>query len=617
MIHCVAWYSILSRAIRAFSVNDETIGAVTRTTAEKTKAEKLKRESKGLASLLTRSYLIHLGITVVLSLVFAWLMVSVSTNGEVQTFDPFNILEIDTGADSKAIKKAYRRLSLQYHPDKNPGDRAAEAKFMMISKAYEALTDEQAKENWEKYGNPDGKQSLQFALGLPSFLLETKYRNLVLIGYLIIMVVVVPLSVWTYYSDSSKYGEKDVMYDTYAWFHHSLSEHVPKRNLPEALAGAAEFRKRNYPKTSEEREEVRKTTALIRSQMTQPKYGNPVCLKGNMLLHTHLLRKTSLLTEQWRDDLRYMLRRSTALIDAMISVCKHQDWLQAVISCIGFGQYMTQAMWVKDSPLLQIPHFTEENAKECVVITGKTEAPIATVQQYRDLPDDEKMGLSRFTATQKKDVMDYLKNIFPDVEVTSRVFVDDDEDSNIYENDLVTVEVTLLRRSLAEGQRAGLVHAPFFPFPKMEAWWVILGQLKGGKTISIEKVGSSARKVVHQIKFLAPPKGEYEFDLLILPNGYIGCDQTVKVKMAVLDSSVLPEYKVHPDDAALDDEPTLWEEMLNAHVEQDSDDEEEDEEGSEDEKPMVSAAEKKKEQLRKARQAADDDDDDDDDDSED
>ena len=109
-----------------------------------------------------------------------------STDGEVNTFDPFSILEIDRGADNKQIKRAYRDLSLKYHPDKNPNNPAAEARFMMVAKAYEALTDETAKENFEKYGNPDGKQSLEVSIGLPSFLLDTANRNLVLMVYLII-----------------------------------------------------------------------------------------------------------------------------------------------------------------------------------------------------------------------------------------------------------------------------------------------------------------------------------------------------------------------------------------------------------------------------------------------
>ena len=63
---------------------------------------------------------------------------------------------------------------------------------MMVAKAYEALTNPVAKENWEKYGNPDGKQSLAVSIGLPEFLLNTDNRNLVLLTYLIVMVVVIP-----------------------------------------------------------------------------------------------------------------------------------------------------------------------------------------------------------------------------------------------------------------------------------------------------------------------------------------------------------------------------------------------------------------------------------------
>jgi preprotein translocase subunit Sec63 len=56
-------------------------------------------------------------------------------------FDPYAILGIELGADAKDIKRAYRSLSLQYHPDKNPGNKMAEDMFMKIAKAYEALTD--------------------------------------------------------------------------------------------------------------------------------------------------------------------------------------------------------------------------------------------------------------------------------------------------------------------------------------------------------------------------------------------------------------------------------------------------------------------------------------------
>ena len=607
-----AWISIIRRVYGAFVVNDEAIGAISRTSAEKIKAEQLKKDSKGLATLIkNKGFMINLGITIVLTMVFLWLAVSVSTNGEVNSFDPFTILEIDSTADLKQIKKAFRSLSLKYHPDKNPGDRAAEARFMMVSKAYEALTDEQARENWEKYGNPDGKQSLEVSIGLPDFLLDTSNRNLVLMVYLIIMVGVIPFSVWSYYADSSKFGEKDVMYDTYSWFHYTLNEHTLMKSLPEVLAGSAEFRKRNVPKTAQDKEDIGQLMSLVRSQMQKPKYNHPVCVKGNVLMHCHLLRQSdSIRNPMLVDDLKYMLRLSNSLIDAMISVCQHQDSLQTAMNCIEFGQYVAQAMWVKDSSLLQLPHFTSEEVKHCEKGKGK----VSNILEYKVVPDDQKKGMANFTDEQKQDVLKYLK-MLPDISVETKVFVDDDEDDKVYEGDLCTIRVRITRNNLTEGEKAGLVHAPLFPFPKQEAWWIILGT-KEGKIVHIEKVGNSNRTFDHSIKFLAPRVGEYDFDLFVKSSSYIGLDQKHAVKLTTLDNSTLPEYKIHPDDAVLDDEPTLFEEMLNANIERDSDDDSDEEE--EDTKGDVIApksdAAMKKEQLKKARQQAAGDDSDDDDD---
>jgi curved DNA-binding protein CbpA len=60
-------------------------------------------------------------------------------------FDPYEILEVETDATIEKIKKSYRRLALIYHPDRNKNNPQASAKFIMISKAYECLTNEEAK----------------------------------------------------------------------------------------------------------------------------------------------------------------------------------------------------------------------------------------------------------------------------------------------------------------------------------------------------------------------------------------------------------------------------------------------------------------------------------------
>ena len=66
--------------------------------------------------------------------------------------DYYEVLEITRSADSGEIKKAYRKLALQYHPDRNQGDKAAEEKFKAINEAYQVLSDEQKRATYDRYG---------------------------------------------------------------------------------------------------------------------------------------------------------------------------------------------------------------------------------------------------------------------------------------------------------------------------------------------------------------------------------------------------------------------------------------------------------------------------------
>ena len=131
---------------------------------------------------------------------------------QIQIFEPFSILGLESGASDSEIKKAYRRLSIQYHPDKNPDPGWGSSSSVnmcslallwfskycvffwiisvyyqflfafiylsflfcfpeahkyfveFISKAYQALTDPISRENYEKYGHPDGRQVMNFPM---------------------------------------------------------------------------------------------------------------------------------------------------------------------------------------------------------------------------------------------------------------------------------------------------------------------------------------------------------------------------------------------------------------------------------------------------------------------
>lgn len=66
--------------------------------------------------------------------------------------DYYEILQIQKNADADTIKKAYRRLALKYHPDRNEGDKEAEEKFKLVNEAYQVLSDEQKRLAYDRYG---------------------------------------------------------------------------------------------------------------------------------------------------------------------------------------------------------------------------------------------------------------------------------------------------------------------------------------------------------------------------------------------------------------------------------------------------------------------------------
>ena len=67
--------------------------------------------------------------------------------------DYYEVLGVERGADTKEIKKAYRRLAQKFHPDRNPDDETAAEKFREVSEAYEVLSDSEKRAAYDQFGH--------------------------------------------------------------------------------------------------------------------------------------------------------------------------------------------------------------------------------------------------------------------------------------------------------------------------------------------------------------------------------------------------------------------------------------------------------------------------------
>lgn len=103
--------------------------------------------------------------------------------------DYYKILGVDRNADEKEIKKAYRRLARQYHPDMNPGDKAAEARFKEINEAHEVLSDpekrrkyDELRQNYQRWqqagGQPGGFDWSQWVRGAQPSGVRVEYGDI-------------------------------------------------------------------------------------------------------------------------------------------------------------------------------------------------------------------------------------------------------------------------------------------------------------------------------------------------------------------------------------------------------------------------------------------------------
>lgn len=377
-------------------------------------------------------------------------------------YDPFTELSVERGASDRQIKKAYHKLSLQHHPDRG-GD---PAKFMRISKAYAALTNEESKKNWEEYGNPDGPGATSFGIALPKWIIERENSMWVLALYGLVFMIILPVVVGVWWYRSIKFSGDQVLLDTtrlYYYFINKTSNMILKRAVM-ILAASCEFDRMHNAEIIERPTDNEELPMLIKQlQNVQEKNKErPLCfaysVKARTLLLAHFQR-VPLNPNTLQIDQDYLLKKCPYLINDMVNICaslvamamsgrvSQPPRLDTIENIMKMSQMVTQALDEKSSPLQMLPHITSDMLRHFT--TRKRD-----IRHIRDLVamnhEERRLMLRGLTDDEYIDVM-IIADKMPDITMKVRTEVLDEEDTTITAGAIVTVTVSLERKDMGMG----------------------------------------------------------------------------------------------------------------------------------------------------------------------
>lgn len=402
-----------------------------------------------------------------IGLVLAWIILIILAYRvslieiEHKEYDPFAVLDIDREATISEIKRAYRDLSKKHHPDRG-GD--AE-KFKEIAKAYKTLTDEEAKENWKKYGNPDGPGVTHFGIALPKWLVDHQNSVFVLLVYAGIFMIVLPVIVCIWWQKSARYSGDQILIDTIQlyWIFLSKTSSIIIKRAIMILSASREFDRNRNPLIVDRLSDNVELPKLFRElpdvqeKTKERPFQLPYCLKTRTLLHAHIHRLNTL-SDDLEKDKQYIVKKSPYLINEMINIeaqlvamghagrLRNAPRLDTIENTMKLSPMIVQALWNTKSPLLQLPHIAESHLR----FFETKKHTIKSIRQFAAMDNEARRSMLRsITDEQYDDIMNVL-SIYPYVtmEVSCEVF-DDEEVHKITTGAVVTLTIHLQRENMS------------------------------------------------------------------------------------------------------------------------------------------------------------------------
>ncbi|KAI9330878.1 Sec63 Brl domain-containing protein [Obelidium mucronatum] len=558
------------------------------------KVAKAKAASKA-GTLSTKNLLLILGWIV---FAFGAYKVATAELAESGLWDPYEILGVSTAATEAEIKKKFRKLSLQFHPDKVEGTEeekaAAATKYNELSKAQKVLTDEEARKTWDEFGHPDGRQALTLGIALPKYLVDSKNNVLVLFLYGAIFGIFMPIFVARWWYSSKNMNNDKICHETMGKFYKEVKADSNSRLLIDIICQADELIDAvSYKK--EERALVEELAQKVATEIgkfgypfeAKKKYtnvGEAITHKIQILLYSHLARiqidNATLAKEQSR-----VAEVASMVVVGVLQICAARFWLSAAMAAIDLRQAIIQASLPSRGPLGQLPYLTLDLLKQFVTAKRRVTCP----REFVELPEQERRDLVKSLSDAEYNELFAIAQQYPLVRVSKCNFSVVGEEY-ITPGSIVTLAVTLEHITPEEAAREkqeGIIpidvnpppvsheevkpqwfeqtaaelfptHCPYFPNEKNSAWWIMMGSPENNRLICLGKINNSgppgSPPKTCKLQFQAPPQpGQWKFHVFVKNDSSMGCDLNIEMTLIVVDvpeisAAIIEEEMSEPDE---------------------------------------------------------------------
>jgi len=298
----------------------------------------------------------------------------------------------------------------------------------------------------------------------------------------------------------------------------SLSGRTKLKGILEIVTSATEFESIQIRRHEDNL--LRRIYDRVPVKMAQPSYDSPH-FKAFVLLQAHFSRMQ--LPIDLAKDQEIILTKVLGLLSATVDVLSSDGHINAM-NAMEMSQMVVQAMWDRDSPLKQIPHFTPE------VIKAANESGVKDIFEFMDAMDPsenpnyetliQRLGLSQ---NQLAQAANFTNSKYPNIELEYEVENPDD----ITAGSPAYLKVKIVRDVDEDDDSADVdttVHAPFYPVKKMENWWLVVGDESSKTLLAIKRI-TIGRALNLRLEYTVPTPGEHELKLFLMSDSYVGVDQ--------------------------------------------------------------------------------------------